>query len=189
MDPKHSNRMTFPVGEGRYQCDARHRVQSAENGRNRCSTRGSSHDDSVCAYERAARSKTILGIRCTQRHLDDPLGNGSEFALVAEADSPPGSGMRAHILKGFSRGLPIVTTSIGLEGILAKEGKEVLIADEPEAFASAVVRIIRDPELQDRLSINARKLATSRYDWRVALSPLERLYPGMIGHEGHYGRK
>jgi glycosyltransferase involved in cell wall biosynthesis len=100
-----------------------------------------------------------------------------------------GSGMRVRILEGFSRGLPIVTTSIGLEGIPAKEGKEVLIADEPEVFASAVVRIIRDPELQDWLSINARKLATSRYDWRVALSPLDKLYAGTIGYDGHNGLK
>ncbi len=100
-----------------------------------------------------------------------------------------GSGMRVRILEAFSRGLPLVTTSIGLEGIAAVDGEEVLIADESEAFASAVVSVIRDPELQDRLSINARKLATSRYDWRIALSPLDRLYPASIGDERRDERK
>jgi glycosyltransferase involved in cell wall biosynthesis len=87
-----------------------------------------------------------------------------------------GGGMRVRILEAFSRAMPVVTTSIGLEGIRAVEGHEVLIRDTAEEFAAAVVWVLGDADLQARLANNARRLAQQHYDWQVALKKMEVVY-------------
>ena len=92
-----------------------------------------------------------------------------------------GSGMRVRILEAFARGVPVVTTTTGVEGIEAVDGEHLLVADEPAAFAEAVVRLLRDPELGRRLAANGRRLAEEKYDWRVALPKLEGVYDAVAG--------
>lgn len=87
-----------------------------------------------------------------------------------------GGGMRVRILEAFSRGIPVVTTTVGLEGIEAVPGRDVLVADTPEDLAASVMRLMGDHDLQERLSHNSRKLAESLYDWRVALQKLDGVY-------------
>lgn len=87
-----------------------------------------------------------------------------------------GSGMRVRILEAFSRAIPVVTTTIGLEGIAASLESDVLVGDSPEEFSSQVCRLLADPSLQDKLAENGRRLAENKYDWLVALSKLENLY-------------
>jgi len=87
-----------------------------------------------------------------------------------------GGGMRVRILEAFARAMPVVTTTVGLEGIQAKPGKDVLVADDPKDFASAVIRLLNDKALQDQLSINGRRLVESKYDWQVTLKDLEKVY-------------
>jgi glycosyltransferase involved in cell wall biosynthesis len=88
-----------------------------------------------------------------------------------------GSGMRVKILEAFARGIPVVSTSVGVEGIEARAGEHLVVADSPEDFASAVTRILRDSDLAARLTHAARALVEQRYDWRRALAPLDQLYP------------
>jgi polysaccharide biosynthesis protein PslH len=87
-----------------------------------------------------------------------------------------GGGMRVRILEAFSKGMPVVTTTIGLEGIDAQPGHDVLVEDEPQAFADAVARVMGDPALQARLAFHGRALVTSRYDWQVVLQELEPIF-------------
>ena len=87
-----------------------------------------------------------------------------------------GSGMRVRILEAFAQSMPVVTTTVGLEGIDANPGEDVLVADSPEDFASAVVRILRDPLLQAKLAENGRRLAESHYDWKVVLQKMDQIY-------------
>ena len=63
-----------------------------------------------------------------------------------------GAGMKGKIGESLSYGLPVVTTSIGAEGIGLTNGVEALIADEPEAFAAAVVRAYEERDLWERLA-------------------------------------
>lgn len=81
-----------------------------------------------------------------------------------------GSGMRVKILDGWRLGLPVISTTIGAEGIEYREGENILIADDPEAFAAAVVRVLRDGGLNRALRVNGRRWVEERYDWR-------RIYP------------
>ena len=58
-----------------------------------------------------------------------------------------GGGFRGKILEAMAMGLPIVTTSLGAEGVEAESGREMIIADEPAEFADAVVGLLRDDEM------------------------------------------
>lgn len=100
-----------------------------------------------------------------------------EQASVLVVPVLSGSGMRVRILESMSRAMPLVSTTIGVEGIDVEHGTHLLVANEPEEFARCVVRLMVDTGFQKQLGENARRLATSRYDWRVALNPLDRIYP------------
>ena len=89
--------------------------------------------------------------------------------------------MRVRILEAFSRGVPVMTTTAGLEGIEAVPGQDVLVADEPQLFADMLVRLMKDESMQARLAAGGRRLAEERYDWRVALRELDEIYPPESG--------
>jgi glycosyltransferase involved in cell wall biosynthesis len=75
-----------------------------------------------------------------------------------------GGGTRTKILEAAACGKAIVSTSIGAEGLDLCDGREIVIADDPEAFAAAITRLIREPGLCSELGQNARR-AVARYDW------------------------
>ena len=86
-----------------------------------------------------------------------------------------GSGMRVRILEALALAMPIVTTTIGVEGIDARNGEEVLISDTPDDFAAAVIRLMGDADLQAKLAVNGRRLAEKTYDWRIVLKKLDQV--------------
>ena len=86
-----------------------------------------------------------------------------------------GSGMRVRILEALALGMPIVTTTVGLEGIDARNDEEVLVSDTPDDFAAAVIRLMGDADLQAKLAQNGRRLAEETYDWRVVLKKLDQV--------------
>lgn len=88
-----------------------------------------------------------------------------------------GSGMRVKILEAFARGIPVVSTAIGVEGIDAIAGEHLLVADDAQDFADAVIQVLQNPSLADRLARSARALVESRYDWQTALRGLDAIYP------------
>lgn len=91
-----------------------------------------------------------------------------------------GGGMRVKILEALARGLPIVSTTIGYEGIDLTPGEHLLVGDTPADFAAALVRILRDPGLGQRLAATGRRLAEERYDWRVVNPRVEAAYAAAL---------
>ena len=87
-----------------------------------------------------------------------------------------GGGMRVKILNALAQGMPIVSTTLGAEGIDVRDGEHLLLADEPADFAAAVLRLLEDPALAARLGAAGRRLAEERYDYRVACAPIDALY-------------
>ena len=75
-----------------------------------------------------------------------------------------GSGMRVKILDALARGVPVVTTRVGGEGIDAVPDTHLLVADGPERFADAVLRLLADDRLAESLAHAGRHLALARYD-------------------------
>lgn len=75
-----------------------------------------------------------------------------------------GSGMRVKILEGMALGKTVISTSLGLEGIHATPGKEVLVADQAGAFADAMVRCYQQPELLHQIGEQAVRFLHEHYD-------------------------
>ncbi len=99
-----------------------------------------------------------------------------EAAALMVVPVRAGGGMRVRLLEAFARAMPAVTTTVGLEGIEAVNGREVLVADDPADFAAATVRLLGDKTLQKQLAENGRLLAETRYDWQVVLSQMDAVY-------------
>lgn len=76
-----------------------------------------------------------------------------------------GGGTRLKIVEALSMKKPIVTTSIGCEGIDVIHRKSVLIADEPQQFADSVIELCRDRELANQLTKNGYELVYRNYGW------------------------
>jgi glycosyltransferase involved in cell wall biosynthesis len=92
-----------------------------------------------------------------------------------------GGGTRLKILEALSMGKPVVSTTIGAEGIAARAGEHLLIADEPGAFADAVGRVLDDPALAERLGAAGRGLAERAYSWDAVGASLERFLGELLG--------
>lgn len=80
-----------------------------------------------------------------------------EEALVYIAPLRFGAGIKGKILEAINYGVPVVTTSIGAEGIGLSDGENVFIADSADGFVEAVARLHRDRELWERLSNRGRQ--------------------------------
>ena len=94
-----------------------------------------------------------------------------------------GGGMRVKIVDAWSWGLPIVSTSIGAEGIEVEEGENILIGDTPEALAEAVVRVLRDPALGERLREQGRAWVEKHYHWRNVYPAWDDVYAQLTGED------
>lgn len=87
-----------------------------------------------------------------------------------------GGGTRFKIVEAMAKGKAVVSTRIGAEGIEVVHDRHVLFADEPEAFAEQVERLLDDPALAIRLGRAARELAEEKHSWRAAVTVLENFY-------------
>jgi sugar transferase (PEP-CTERM/EpsH1 system associated) len=84
-----------------------------------------------------------------------------------------GSGTRLKILEAMAMGVPVISTSLGAEGISVSNGNDILLADTETAMADAVGRVVAEPAFASTIATAARKLVAQRYDWRLVG---ERLY-------------
>jgi glycosyltransferase involved in cell wall biosynthesis len=89
--------------------------------------------------------------------------------------------MRVKILDAWSWGLPIVSTTVGAEGIAVESGKNLLLADTAQAFAQAVIQVLKDPGLGEQLGQNGRQTVLQKYDWRVIYPAWDSVYRGLKG--------
>jgi glycosyltransferase involved in cell wall biosynthesis len=87
-----------------------------------------------------------------------------------------GGGTRLKVLEAMGMGKAIVSTALGCEGFDLVPDQELVLADDPAEFAVAVVDLLRDAERRERLGRAARRFAGSRYDWRMIVPRLEKVY-------------
>jgi len=108
-------------------------------------------------------------------HLDDPprvtlVGRVDDItAELARADVVVvplriGSGTRLKVLEAFAHRIPVVSTTLGAEGLGAVDGVHLLLADEPEDVAAAVARLLADTQLRRSLADRAHQLYLDHYD-------------------------
>jgi glycosyltransferase involved in cell wall biosynthesis len=87
-----------------------------------------------------------------------------------------GGGTRLKVLEAMAMGKALVSTALGCEGFDLVADQELVVADTPAEFAAAVLALLRDPARRERLGRAARRFAGSRYDWRMIVPRLERVY-------------
>jgi glycosyltransferase involved in cell wall biosynthesis len=99
-----------------------------------------------------------------------------ERACVYVAPLRMGGGTRLKVLQAMAMGKAIVSTSLGCDGIDAQSGRAVWLANAPQEFADAVVRLMHDDTLRRDFGAEARALAVARYDWSQIAPLMEDLY-------------
>ena len=90
-----------------------------------------------------------------------------------------GSGTRLKILEAFAMGKAVISTPEGAEGIPAENGKEIVLAESPKAFAEAIRRVLASEQLRLSLGQAARAFVSERYDWKSVHKPLLESYRRM----------
>ncbi len=96
-------------------------------------------------------------------------------ALAAVVPLRVGGGTRLKILEAMAAGTPVISTSLGAEGLPVTNGKDILLAESPSDFADCAVRLKPDSELWKNLAEAGRRLVRD-YDWAVIGDTLLRFY-------------
>ncbi len=109
--------------------------------------------------------------------MEDELARAS----VAVVPLRYGSGTRVKILESFAHRVPVVSTTVGAEGLDVEDGVHLLVADDPEEFAAATVRLLGDARLRVRLTEAAEARYLDRYDGREADDGVRRLLEEVAG--------
>jgi polysaccharide biosynthesis protein PslH len=87
-----------------------------------------------------------------------------------------GGGTRLKIVEAMAMGKAIVSTTLGVEGIEAVPQRDLLVEDQPAAFADAVNRLLAEPSFAACIGRSARQLAVQRYAWSGGAKALEGFY-------------
>lgn len=78
-----------------------------------------------------------------------------------------GSGTRLKLLEAFSAGIPVVSTTIGAEGLNAQHGEHLLLADDALGFVRSITELIEDSSVANRLRTQARQFVVQKFDWEI----------------------
>jgi glycosyltransferase involved in cell wall biosynthesis len=113
--------------------------------------------------------------------VEDLVGAYRE-AMVFANPIHSGGGMRGKVLEAFACGVPVVSTTIGLEGVAAHPGEDCERADEAEPFADAIVRLLGDPAACRARAGRALALVSERYDARLVMGRLESAFEEAHAH-------
>jgi glycosyltransferase involved in cell wall biosynthesis len=89
-----------------------------------------------------------------------------------------GGGMRVKILDAWACGVPVVSTTVGAEGLAYSPGYNLLLADSAQEFAQAVVQVLTDRALAERLAQGGRATLKNHYDWRTIYVGWNEIYSG-----------
>jgi glycosyltransferase involved in cell wall biosynthesis len=104
-------------------------------------------------------------------HLEDKA-----YGSIMVVPILSGSGMRMKILEGAALSMPIITTTVGVEGLDFAHGESCLIADTPQEFAEAIHRLCQDASLREKLARNAQAVYTQQYSATQLSKTREQVY-------------
>jgi polysaccharide biosynthesis protein PslH len=139
----------------------------------RCTLIGARPPASIVERSHHDRTLTVTG------YVEDPLPFLEDSSMMV-VPLRAGGGMRVKILNALSQGIPMVSTTLGCEGINVTNNKDILIADDAESFAAATVRLLLEAELNKQLTFEGRQTVVNLYDYRQACRPLDDIYASKI---------
>jgi glycosyltransferase involved in cell wall biosynthesis len=114
------------------------------------------------------------GIRVTG-YVEDLLPSYLEND-VSIAPMRIAGGIMCKILDAMAAGLPVITTSLGNEGISARKEEEILVADTPEEFAQRTIELLQDEHLRKKISHNGLDFVRRNFSWEGVIGRLENIY-------------
>ena len=98
-------------------------------------------------------------------------------------------GTQNKILEPMATGIPVVATSEAIAGMSCKSDHDLLLGDDPEAFARQVGRLLRDDALRALIAGNGRDYVEKHHDWRVIVDDLAALYGELVAQREGARRK
>ncbi len=106
-----------------------------------------------------------------------PVANAVEAIAAAKVAVVPvlaGSGTRVKILEAWAAAKPVVSTTLGAEGLAAVDGEHLFLADDPIRFADAVSTLLQSESIRRSIGENARRLYEREFTWETAWESLRR---------------
>lgn len=94
-----------------------------------------------------------------------------------------GSGTRFKLMEALACGCPVVSTTVGAEGLDAVDGEHMLLRDTPQAFADAVIDLLEQPARGRRIGEAGRRWVVRKHAWTHSAALLRDAYDTLIGHE------
>ena len=131
------------------------------------------------ALERAFAGDGIC-LRGRVSDIREPLSQYAVFVCPIRT----GAGVRVKLMEAFAGGIPVVSTSLGAEGLAATPDRDILLADSPQEFAAACLHLLEHPEAAATLADHARRLVETVYDWPVVADKLEQVYYQLVDKAG-----
>lgn len=105
-------------------------------------------------------------------HVEPYLAETAAFVAPLLA----GGGMRVKIIDGWRWGMPVVSTTIGAEGIAIQPEENILIADTPAAFAERTLQLLQSPAKANQVAAAGRQWFETHYDWRQVYRQWDQVY-------------
>jgi glycosyltransferase involved in cell wall biosynthesis len=91
--------------------------------------------------------------------------------------------VRVKLLEAFASGIPVVSTTIGAEGLARTDGEVCALADDPEIFAEKVALLLSDAESARELAQRARNSVVEQRDMQTITRRLEENYRAAVRHK------
>jgi len=92
-----------------------------------------------------------------------------------------GAGVQNKILEYMSCTIPVISSSIGLQGLFAKDGDQILVADDPGQFISSVRELATNEDLAKRLAINGYNYVREYHSWDFIMADYQKLVKNVVG--------
>jgi glycosyltransferase involved in cell wall biosynthesis len=145
------------------------------------------HPDARCKIIGGQPPPSLLALAGPRVELTGFVPDLRQHLAAAAAVVVPlrlGGGTRLKVVEARAMGKAIVSTRLGVEGIEAIPGRDILVEDEPAAFADAVSCLLAEPSLAARIGQSARQLAVERYAWSGVARSLEGFYRRILLEAG-----
>lgn len=120
-------------------------------------------------------SKHVI-FRGIVKNLEEEMGEGMLFITPVRI----GAGTRLKIVTAMAFGMPVVTTSVGIEGIEATEENGVILEDTEKGFADAIINLLEDDQRRSLYGRKARIFVEDHYSWNAISKKLLRFYNSIL---------
>jgi glycosyltransferase involved in cell wall biosynthesis len=101
-------------------------------------------------------------------------------ASVMVAPIRAGGGIKNKVLEAMAYGVPVVATTLGVEGVGGTDGQHYLVADTPESFIASIQRLLSAPALSLQVGLAGREFVQRKFDWTRAVSQLLATYETVL---------